>query len=146
METAFLNRWVIERRQCQCDRVRRIPDSQGLELKGTLVKKIGLCFGDRKGPFLTVSERAGRFKEAQTGKEKSVVEMVESESGNLILHCISQMSTVSRDELETLCWKSNNTNARLMASALSLALDPTFGIHSHKTLDTAQPCHLLKPK
>ena len=42
-------------------------------------------------------------------------------------------------------WKSNNTNARLMASALSLALDPTFGIHSHKTLDTAQPCHLLKP-
>ena len=23
--------------------------------------------------------------------------------------------------------------------------DPTFGIHSHKTLDTAQPCHLLKP-
>ena len=32
-----------------------------------------------------------------------------------------------------------------MASALSLALDPTFGIHSHKTLDTAQPCHLLKP-
>ena len=21
----------------------------------------------------------------------------------------------------------------------------TFGIHSHKTLDTAQPCHLLKP-
>ena len=32
-----------------------------------------------------------------------------------------------------------------MASALSLALDPTFGIHSHKTLDTVQPCHLLKP-
>ena len=39
----------------------------------------------------------------------------------------------------------NNTNARLMASALSLALDPTFGIHFHETLDTAQPCHLLKP-
>ena len=38
-----------------------------------------------------------------------------------------------------------NTNARLMAFAPSLALDPTFGIHSHKTLDTAQPCHLLKP-
>ena len=28
---------------------------------------------------------------------------------------------------------------------LSLSLDPTFGIHSHKTLDTAQPCHVLKP-
>ena len=25
-----------------------------------------------------------------------------------------------------------------------VALDPTFGIHSHKTLDTAQPCYLLK--
>ena len=47
--------------------------------------------------------------------------------------------------LTPACWKSSNTNARLMASALSLALDPTFGIHSHKTLDTAQPCHLLKP-
>ena len=43
------------------------------------------------------------------------------------------------------CWKSNNTNARLMAFAPSLDLDPTFGIHSHKTLDTAQPCQLLKP-
>ena len=71
MEKAFLNRWVSERRQCQCDRVGRIPDSQGLELKGTLVKRFGLCFGNRKGPFLTVSERAERFKEAQTGKEKS---------------------------------------------------------------------------
>ena len=29
--------------------------------------------------------------------------------------------------------KSNNTNARLMAFAPSLALDHTFGIHSHKT-------------
>ena len=28
---------------------------------------------------------------------------------------------------------------------LSLSLDTTFGIHSHKTLDTAQPCHVLKP-
>ena len=26
-----------------------------------------------------------------------------------------------------------------MAFASSLALDPTFGLHSHKTLDTAQP-------
>ena len=34
---------------------------------------------------------------------------------------------------------------QVMAFALSLALDATFGIHSHKTLDTAQPCHLLKP-
>ena len=47
--------------------------------------------------------------------------------------------------LTPTCWKSSNTNARLMAFAPSLALDLTFGIHSHKTLDTAQPCHLLKP-
>ena len=33
---------------------------------------------------------------------------------------------------------TSNTNARLMALELSLFLDPTFGIHSHKTLDTAQ--------
>ena len=47
--------------------------------------------------------------------------------------------------LTPTCRKSNNTNARLMAFAPSLALDPTFGIHSHKTSDTAQLCHLLKP-
>ena len=41
--------------------------------------------------------------------------------------------------LTPACWKSNNTNARLMTFAPSLALDPTFRIHSHKTLDTAQP-------
>ena len=32
-----------------------------------------------------------------------------------------------------------------MAFTLSLALDPTFRIDSRRTLDTAQPCHLLKP-
>ena len=42
------------------------------------------------------------------------------------------------------CWKSNNSNARVMAFTPSPALDPTFGIHSHKTLGTAQPCHLWK--
>ena len=60
--------------------------------------------------------------------------------------CMSTLHLVHYALLLTpACWKSNNTNARLMASALSLALDPTFGIHSHKTLDTVQPCHLLKP-
>ena len=47
--------------------------------------------------------------------------------------------------LTPACWKYNNTNARLIAFAPSLALDPTFGIHSPRTLDTAQPFHLLKP-
>ena len=47
--------------------------------------------------------------------------------------------------LTPACWKSNNTNARLTAFAPSLVLDHTFEIHSRKTLDTAQPFHLLKP-
>ena len=60
--------------------------------------------------------------------------------------CMSTLHLVHYTLLLTpACWKSNNTNARLMASALSLALDLTFGIHSHKTLDTAQTCRLLKP-
>ena len=42
------------------------------------------------------------------------------------------------------CSKSNNTNARLMAFALSLTLDPMFGIHSHKTSGNAQLFNLLK--
>ena len=61
-------------------------------------------------------------------------------------YCMSTLRLVHYDLLLTpACWKSNNTNARLMALAPSLALDPTSGIHSNKTLDTAQPCHLLKP-
>ena len=60
--------------------------------------------------------------------------------------CMSTLRLVHYALLLTpACWRSNNTKARLMALAPSLALDPTFGIHSHKTLDTAQPCHLLKP-
>ena len=31
-------------------------------------------------------------------------------------------------------------------SCFNLALDHTFGIHSHKTLDTAQPCNFFKAK
>ena len=48
--------------------------------------------------------------------------------------------------LTPACWKSNKL-IQTQDSWLShlLLRDPTFGIHSHKTLDTAQPCHLLKP-
>ena len=57
--------------------------------------------------------------------------------------CMSTLRPVQYALLLTpTYWKSNNTNARLKAFAPSLALDPTFGIHSHKTLDSAQPCHL----
>ena len=61
--------------------------------------------------------------------------------------CVGWVRSMSSQELLYSVERktSNNTNARFMASAPSLALDPTFGIHSHKTLDTAQPCHLLKP-
>ena len=63
------------------------------------------------------------------------------------LHCY--MSTLHLVHYALLltpaCWKSSNTNARLMAFAFSLAWDPTFGIHCHRIVDTAQPCHLLKP-
>ena len=60
--------------------------------------------------------------------------------------CMSTLRLVHYALLLTpACWKFNNTNARVMAFSPSLALDLTFGIHSHKTLDTAQPCHLLKP-
>ena len=60
--------------------------------------------------------------------------------------CMSTLHLVHYGLLPTpACWKSNKTNARLMASSPSVALDPTFGIHFHKTLDTAQLCPLLKP-
>ena len=58
-----------------------------------------------------------------------------------LLHVYTPSRTL-RSSSDTPCWKSNNTNARLMAFAPSLTLDPTFGIHSHKTLDTAQPFRL----
>ena len=47
--------------------------------------------------------------------------------------CMSTLHLVHYVLLLTpACSKSNNTNARLMAFAPSLALDPTFGIHSHR--------------
>ena len=61
-----------------------------------------------------------------------------------LLHVYTPSRTL-RSSSDTCMLKSRNTNARLVAFALSLALDPTFGIHSHKIFDTAQPCHLLKP-
>ena len=42
------------------------------------------------------------------------------------------------------CSKSNNTKARLTAFALSLTLDPIFGIHSHMISGNAQLLHLLR--
>ena len=61
-----------------------------------------------------------------------------------LLHVYTPSRTLCSSS-DTRMLKIRNTNARVMAFVLSVALDPTFGIHSHKTLDTAQPCHLLKP-
>ena len=65
-------------------------------------------------------------------------------SGSAYLSELLHVYTPSRT-LRSPSDSVSNTNARVMAFVLSLSLDPTFGIHSHKTLDTAQPCHLLKP-
>ena len=50
-----------------------------------------------------------------------------------LLHVYTPSCTL-RSSSDTHMLESNNTNARLMAFAPSLALDPTFGIHSHKIL------------
>ena len=55
-------------------------------------------------------------------------------------------SRTLRSSSDTCMLKIQQYKHRLIAFAPSLALDPTFEIHSHKTLDTAQPCHLLKEK
>ena len=57
-----------------------------------------------------------------------------------LLHVYTPSRTL-RSSSDTRMLKIQPYNARLMAFVLSLALDPTFGIHSYKTLDTA----LLKP-
>ena len=61
-----------------------------------------------------------------------------------LLH-VDTPSRTLRSSSDTRMLEIQQTNARLIAFAPSLALDPAFGIHSHKTLVTAQPCHLLKP-
>ena len=42
-------------------------------------------------------------------------------------------------------WRETSNAARNRHRQWTLASDPTFGIRSHKTLDTAQSCHLLRP-
>ena len=61
-----------------------------------------------------------------------------------LLH-VCTLSQTLRSSSDTRMLKIQQYNIRVVAFVLSLALGPTFGIHTHKTLDTAQPCHLLKP-
>ena len=68
-------------------------------------------------------------------------------SGPAYLSELLHVYTLSR----TLCSSADTRMLKIqykpkfMAFIPSLALDPTFGIHSHKTLDTVQLCPLLKP-
>ena len=57
-----------------------------------------------------------------------------------LLHFYTPSHTL-RSSSVTRMLKIQPYNARVMVFVLSLALDPIFGIHSYKTLDTA----LLKP-
>ena len=50
-----------------------------------------------------------------------------------------------RSSSETRLLKIQQYNRRSHGFRTFSCLDPTFGIHSHKTLDTAQPCHIVKP-
>ena len=61
-----------------------------------------------------------------------------------LLHVYTPSRTL-RSSSDTRMLEIQQYKRKTHAPALSLALDPTFGIHSHKTLDTVQPCHLLKP-
>ena len=61
-----------------------------------------------------------------------------------LLHVYTPFRTL-RSSSDTRMLEIQQYKRKTHAFAPSLALDPTFGIHSHKTLDTAQPCHLLKP-
>ena len=54
-------------------------------------------------------------------------------------HDATFTTSLSRCIYMTLLWRHAENRT------LSLALDPTFGIRSNKTLDAALPCYLLKP-
>ena len=61
-----------------------------------------------------------------------------------LLHVYTPSRTL-RSSSDTRMLEIQQYKRKTHGFAPSLALDLTFGIHSHKTLDTAQPCHLLKP-
>ena len=67
-------------------------------------------------------------------------------SSSLSTQTSKQTKQASRDLVQLyLRPRERSREILYMAFALSLALDPTFGVHSLETLDTAQPCHLSKP-
>ena len=70
----------------------RIPNSRGLEDKRPLAIGFGVRSGNRKEPFAARPERTGGLVGGKRGKQvrrKSAVEVVEGNSGNLVLYYIS---------------------------------------------------------
>ena len=61
-----------------------------------------------------------------------------------LLHVYTPSRTL-RSSSNTCMLEIQRYKRKTHGFAPSLALDPTFGIHPHKTLDTVQPYHLLKP-
>ena len=61
-----------------------------------------------------------------------------------LLHVYTPFRTL-RSSSDTRMLEIQQYKRKIHGSAPLLALDHTFGIQSQKTLDTAQPCHLLKP-
>ena len=61
-----------------------------------------------------------------------------------LLHVYAPFRTL-RSSSDTRMLEIQQYKRKIHGSAPPLALDHTFGIQSQKTLDTAQPCHLLKP-
>ena len=60
-----------------------------------------------------------------------------------LLHVYTPSRTLRSSDTRML--KIQHYKRKIHGFRIFSSLDPTFGIHSHKTLDTAQPCHLLKP-
>ena len=96
------------------------------------------------------------FRLSRIGFHQALVASLSFNLPNQNRPCVGGLKETAGEEAPQALWmgmeleiyrikKQQQINARLMAFAPSLALDPTFGIHYHKTLDTAQPCHLLKP-
>ena len=54
-------------------------------------------------------------------------------------------SRALRSSSDTCVLKIEQYKRKTCGFAFSVALDSTYGIHSHKTSDTALPCHLWKP-
>ena len=61
-----------------------------------------------------------------------------------LLH-VYTLSRTLRSSSDTRMLKIQQYKRKTHGFRTFCALDPTYGIHSHRTLDPAQPCYILKP-